>query len=162
MFSKPLRLASYFRGGKAFWESSRKVSYMYSMLFIQNKELPPQTIALAVSKLSEKRKKIYYSVFMNKHHHFLPDAMKNLIDSFLITHGHELIHLLAISLIIYSGKFRDTIYCLEIILLSYRYLESFARATFLADKACHTNFPNYLDRASAMRKLGSKNCFSPL
>ena len=95
MFSKPLHLAAYFSGGKAFWESSRKVSYMHSMLFIQNKELPPQIIAPAVSKLSEK-KKIYYSVFMNKHHHFLPDAMKNLIDSFLITHGHELIHLLAI------------------------------------------------------------------
>jgi len=57
MFSKPLRLASYFSGGKAFWESSRKVSYMHSMLFIQNKELPPQIIAPAVSKLSEKKKR---------------------------------------------------------------------------------------------------------
>ena len=57
MFSKPLCLASYFSGGKAFWESSRKVSYMHSMLFIQNKELPPQIIAPAVSKLSEKKKK---------------------------------------------------------------------------------------------------------
>lgn len=56
MFSKPSRLASYLSGVKALWESSRKIPYMHSMLFIQNEELPPQIIAPAVSKLSGGKK----------------------------------------------------------------------------------------------------------
>ena len=45
---------------------------------------------------------------------------------------------------------------MEIILLSSHYLESFARARIVTDKACLKDVPNYLDRASAMRKLCRK------